>query len=103
MRILSRKLNNLPVETKAGEVLGKINGFAVDTDVQSVLEYYIKPAGMVAGLVKNKLIISRGQIIEITAKKMVVDDNVVKEKFGAEDKSRVKQEAISGAVMKGKE
>ncbi len=98
MKILSRKLNNLPVETKSGNSLGKVNGFVVDTDVQSVLEYYVKPAGMVAGLVKGKLIIARGQVIEITKQKMIVDDAVVGEK--SKEKVEVKEKVVEGATMK---
>jgi sporulation protein YlmC with PRC-barrel domain len=75
MKITSKKLLGLPVVTKSGAELGRLDDFSMDTDFQNISEYYVKPAGLVGGLVKGKLIISRGQVIDISAQKMTVDDN----------------------------
>jgi sporulation protein YlmC with PRC-barrel domain len=98
MKITSKKLIGLPVETKSGQNLGRIDSFAIDTDFQNISEYYVKPIGIVGGLVKGKLMISRGQVIDITAKKMIVDDNLStdKEKEIITQKNKV----IAGATMK---
>jgi len=98
MKITSKKLINLPVETKSGKMLGHLSGFTVETDFQSVSEYYIKPEGLVEGLVKGKLIIARGQVIDISAKKIVVDDNFAS---GAEkEKNKTKEKVAESALMK---
>jgi sporulation protein YlmC with PRC-barrel domain len=98
MKISSKKLLGLTVITKSGTELGRLDGFAMDTDFQSISEYYIKPEGLVEGLVKGKLIISRGQVLDISAKKMVVDDNYA---AGAEkEKNKIEGKVVEGALMK---
>ncbi|MDD5290456.1 MAG: hypothetical protein PHT40_04695 [Patescibacteria group bacterium] len=98
MKITSKKLFGLSVETKSGTILGRLDGFAMDTDFQSISEYYIKPEGLVGGLVKNKLIISRGQVLDISAQKMVVDDNYA---AGAEkENNKIENKVTEGAMMK---
>jgi len=98
MKITSKKILGLSVFTKSGTELGRLDGFAVDTDFQNISEYYVKPEGLVSGLVKGKLIISRGQVIDISAKKMVVDDNFA---AGAEkEKVEAKEGLTQGAAYK---
>ena len=103
MKISSKKIIGMMVETKSGENLGKVESFNLEVESQSVLEYKIKPSSLVTGLIKEDLIISRGQVIEITNKKMIVDDNVVKNKTENELKKIVKQRAVQGALMKTKQ
>jgi len=98
MKINNEKLINLAVETQSGDVLGKVENYNVDVDTQSILEYNIKPSGLVKGLVAQDLIISRGQVIEITDKKMIVEDLSFKNKNKAKQKN--KQEATQGVIMK---
>lgn len=99
MKILSSKLTHLPVETKSGKNLGKVEKFSIETESQSILDYQIKPSNLVAGLIQNNLLISRGQVLDITAKKMVVDDNLVLEKKPIKLKKAVKHKEIAGALM----
>ena len=98
MKISSKKLLGLPVATKDGTELGRLDGFAMDTDFQSISEYYVKPEGLVEGLVKGKLIIARGQVLDISAKKMVVDDNYAA--GGEKEKNINKQEATANMALK---
>ncbi|HPI67017.1 MAG TPA: PRC-barrel domain-containing protein [bacterium] len=79
MKILAKKIINLPVFTKSNTYLGKVANFSIDINIQSVAEYQIKPESILTGLVKGKLIINRGQVIDISDKKIIVDDNVVSE------------------------
>ncbi len=76
MKINSQGLINLPVITESGQRLGVVESFNIETESQSVLEYIIKPDTLIAGLISGELIISRGQIIAITAKKIIVNDNI---------------------------
>lgn len=97
MKITSKKLIGLPVETKAGSALGRLSSFVVDTDFQNISEYQVKPEGL-AGTLTKKLIISRGQVIDISAKKIVVDDNFA---AGAEkEKNKIEGKVVEGAMMK---
>jgi sporulation protein YlmC with PRC-barrel domain len=76
MLINYQNLENLPVITKSGTVLGKISGLDLETESQTVINYYVKSKNLVKGLFKNELIIKKAQIISIDEKKIVVDDNV---------------------------
>ena len=105
MKISSDKLIGLLVETESGQQLGRINSFNLETNSQSILEYIIKPSNVIKDLVENDLIISRGQVVNINQKKMVVEDNIKRkfnERITNKIKSKVKEKNTSGAVMKGK-
>jgi len=99
MKIESDKLIGLSVATQSGQVLGKVQSFNLDTDSQSVLEYIVKPINLVKDLVSKDLIISRGSVLEITANKIIVDDNVAQDNSNTE-KSKTKQKIPEGAMMK---
>jgi len=77
MKINNQQLINLPVVTEAGHQLGVVESFNVDIESQSVLEYVIKPSNLIAELINNELIVSRGQVVEITQDKIIVNDNIV--------------------------
>lgn len=100
MLLLAKKIINLPVETKSGVFLGKVINFAIDINIQSITEYYIKPDSVLTDLIRGKLIINRGQIIEMTDKKIIVDDLVIKDK--TTNKAIIKKEAPQGALLKNK-
>lgn len=98
MKIMAKKIINLPVFTKNNVYLGKAVNFSIDINIQSIAEYYVKPESVIAGLVKGKLIINRGQIIEITDKKIIVDDNVsLAKEFN--NLNLNKKEAPQGALL----
>ena len=99
MKISSEKLTGLIVETQSVQKIGRVESFNIDIDSQSILEYKIKPSNLVEGLIKGDLIISRGQVIDITDKKMIVDDNAVKQKSKRKLKL-VKEKVTQGAMMK---
>lgn len=79
MAVLDDKtLLKLPVETKSGARLGVVSGFEFDVDSHAVLRYRVRPKGLAFRMLKHPLLISREQVLEITAEKMTVDDNVEK-------------------------
>lgn len=101
MKISNKQIINLTVETQSGDVLGKIESFNLDTESQSVLEYNVKSSNLVVELVKSNLIVSRGQVIEINNKKMIVEDlNTVEER--KLKKRKIKKKLPQSAVMKEK-
>ncbi|MFH0819409.1 MAG: PRC-barrel domain-containing protein [bacterium] len=82
MRLTTKDLISLPVETKSGEKLGKIAALEIDCETQQIVCYYVKSSNPIKDLVfQDQLIISPVQVISITAEKMVVEDGVIKEKL----------------------
>lgn len=98
MKISNKQIQGMVVETQTRDQLGKVESFNIDIDSQSVLEYIVKPSGITIGLIKGDLIISRGQVIEITEKKMIVEDLGIKNK--ALVKKESKQKIAQSAMMK---
>ncbi|OGG87572.1 hypothetical protein A3B87_02430 [Candidatus Kuenenbacteria bacterium RIFCSPHIGHO2_02_FULL_39_13] len=74
MKINSKQLKNLPAQSESGQDLGVLESFNVDVESQSIIEYNIKPSSLIKELVHGDLIISRGQVIDITEKKIIVKD-----------------------------
>lgn len=94
MLIFSQDLIGLPVFTKLEQELGKISGFDVDIDTQSIIKYYVKKHSILADLLGAKdLIINQSQVVLITAEKMVVDNTVIESK---EAVSRLAREKVVG-------
>jgi len=75
MVLENQDLINLPVQTKSGESLGRVNHFEIDQS-QQIVRYFVK-SGLIQGLWKDQLIIHRHQVISIDKEKMVVEDNVM--------------------------
>ena len=100
MKISSQKLINIPVETESGQLLGVVESFNVDIDSQSILEYNIKPANKVLDLIKNDLIVSRGQVVCITREKIVVEDTCLSDKVEQQQKDKSEEKVPSGISMK---
>ena len=98
MKISSKQLIGLSVETESGQVLGTLEDFNLDIDSQSVLEYVVKPSNLVKDLIFKNLIISRGQVVEITDQKIVVEDSVVGVHC-EQKKNELKKNAPQGAMM----
>lgn len=69
------KILDLPVQTQSGQDLGRVHSFDIEIDSQSIYKYYVKPTGVV-NIFAKYLIISRGQVLDITKDKMIVDDAV---------------------------
>lgn len=73
------KLINLSVQTKSGERLGTLIGFDIDVQTHEIKAYRVKSRGLIKGLLRNELVISREQVISINDERMVVYDAVVGE------------------------
>ncbi|HOZ36908.1 MAG TPA: PRC-barrel domain-containing protein [bacterium] len=73
----SKKLIKLPVFTQSGQLLGRLADFNIDTESQSVFEYLIDTRHTLNNLFDHKLIINRGQIVDILPDKIVVLDNSI--------------------------
>ena len=102
MKINNKNLIGLRVESESGEALGILESFNLETESQSVLEYVVKPESKILDLIKSDLIIPRGQIVDITNEKIIVNDLFLKDKDNSKQKisEKVKTKIPSGAIMK---
>lgn len=75
MLIALRDLKHLPVETKSGQFLGKVSDCLIDPHSHAIMQYEVRN-GHVR---KERLLVSRDQVLEINLQKMIVDDAVVTE------------------------
>lgn len=79
MLISDKQLIGLRVETASREHIGHVAGLEIDIESQSILNYFIRPAGLVGGLLGSERIVARGQVVSITSERMVVENGKVKE------------------------
>ena len=73
MYISSQQLLRLPVVTRSGQRLGRVVGFEMDIDTNTVARYQVR-SGLLSGLWHRLLLIDRSQVVSITAEAMVVED-----------------------------
>lgn len=102
MKISHKQLIGLKVETQSGEKIGSIQSFNMDIDSQSVLEYLIKPAGLIKSLIADELFVARGQVLDISLEKMIVDDNSITPEIKERIRNPLKNKSMAGAMMKKK-
>jgi uncharacterized protein YrrD len=91
MLINQKQLKKVRVETQSGQFLGYVSDFELETDTGVVEKYYIKSNYLMAGLFEGKLLINKSQIINFDDEKMVVDDNIVKEKAALKKIKKVEE------------
>lgn len=77
MILTNDNLIGLKVVTKNGQVLGKIKDFEIEIDGFVIEKFIVSSSDLVKKITAQNLIINRNQVIEITAKKMIVDDNLI--------------------------
>jgi len=73
MYLSYEQLIGLPVATRSGEPLGKVEGCGIDTDTHLVFQYQVKPSG-IANMFAKELLIGREQVVSLDNTKMVVKD-----------------------------
>ncbi|OGH71706.1 MAG: hypothetical protein A2921_02905 [Candidatus Magasanikbacteria bacterium RIFCSPLOWO2_01_FULL_43_20b] len=98
MRITYKQLKKLPVETKSGKYLGRLRDIVFEIDEQIVVQYGVSPS-LLSG---KKYLISREQVLNISAEKVVVDDSVmrVNDKISVENDLSIGKVEVEGAVMR---
>lgn len=67
-------LKKLPVYTRIGIYLGKVNGFEMDAESHIIRAYFVRK-----NIIEPVLSISREQVISITAEKLTVEDTFVRD------------------------
>ena len=82
MRILFKQLKKYTVETNSGVKLGYVRDVILEIDGHLVSQYEVRPYLFS----QKKYLISPSQIIRFEGSKMVVDDNIGREKKEIEEK-----------------
>jgi sporulation protein YlmC with PRC-barrel domain len=77
----AKQLIGLSVFTESGHFIGKITDFEVDATVQSILRYVVVNRENI--FFKNQFIISAAEVLSLSAEKMLVRDELVKEIAGS--------------------
>ena len=83
MNLGKQQLIGLPAFTQSNQSLGRVCDFELDSETQKIIRYHLKSERTIRGLLARELIIASEQVISIDREKMVVEDNVVKEKSQA--------------------
>ncbi len=84
MRIDSKILKHLDVETVSGEMLGHIYDFEIEIDGQIIIQYKVK-SSLIS---RTEYLIGRDQIVKFTPNKIIVDDAVaIDKKIGLQKKT----------------
>lgn len=84
MRLSDDELRGLRVETTAGEHVGRVIGFVMDTDGGTIVQYRVRPPGLLAVLFPGirELLIHQSQVVSIDANRMVVESGHITERTG---------------------
>jgi uncharacterized protein YrrD len=101
MLIESEQLIGLNVETESSQNLGKVDGFVLETDGQTIFQYKVKPNG-ITHMFAKELLVSRDQVISIQKDKMIVDD-ILYEQAQAQEITKTKSpqaEPIASVIEK---
>jgi hypothetical protein len=85
MLIKDKQFKKIEVFTKSEQYLGRLSGFELQTDNSKINNYYVKTKILLAGIFEKQLIINNDQIISFDDQKMIVEDNVLKEKIESEE------------------
>ncbi|MFC1599056.1 hypothetical protein ACFL2U_03580 [Patescibacteria group bacterium] len=95
MLINEQQFKKVRVQTQGGQDLGFLAGFDLDTDTGKIAKYHVKSKNIITGLLANRLIIDKEQVISFDQQKMIVEDTAVTEETKV--KAAVKQvEEIKG-------
>gem|GEM_PF-1288598 len=90
------QLFHIPVETVDHHNLGHVVGLEIDIESQSVMQYQVRPTGIVASVLRNvDLLINRNQVVSLTKDKMIVDSTVLRDKEKEARIAHLPQQATS--------
>jgi len=79
MRLNTKQVFGLPVETSGGSALGKACSADFDAETGRLTTLHVKTRGVIPGLMDEELLVDWSQIVEITAERVVVADASVPE------------------------
>lgn len=84
MRLRDDDLIGLRVESTDGEHVGRVIGFVMDTDGGLIVQYRVRPPGLLAALFPGvrELLIHQAQVVSLDAQRMIVESGQTTERTG---------------------
>ena len=79
MNLTKKILIGLPAFTQSGQHLGRVSDFEFDPVHHLIVRYHLKAGDIIKDLLQSELIVSREQVVSITAQKMTVEDAILAE------------------------
>ncbi|MFH2062895.1 MAG: PRC-barrel domain-containing protein [bacterium] len=98
MRCRDTQLHGLPAVTESGQTVGKLSGLVVDTASHDVVQYAVRKSGALSKLLPRELLVSRGQVVSLDDRQLVVRDSVAEE-LAAEREAMVAPAPEPGAAL----
>lgn len=96
-RVSFKQLKKLPVQTHAGQHLGRIDDAIVDIESHNIAQYRVKKSILSDG----EYLIAPGQVEQVQEDKIIVSDNI--EKIEEEPPERKQQAATPESVAMSEE
>ncbi len=75
MKLNSKVLVGVPVRTKMGLAVGRLASLELDSDTGRLTSLLVRGKGVVAGLLEDQLVVSWSQVVSMSDKEIVVQDN----------------------------
>ncbi|PIP60388.1 hypothetical protein COX00_03635 [Candidatus Uhrbacteria bacterium CG22_combo_CG10-13_8_21_14_all_47_17] len=97
MKVNSKEMAGVPVETRSGWPVGRVASFDFDADSGHLQTLRVKPSGLVANLLGEELLVSWDAIVSMSFKKVVITDASVPERARAIAKA---EPAAPSAMLK---
>jgi sporulation protein YlmC with PRC-barrel domain len=98
MLLKSKKIIDLPVYTRSGIKLGKVSDIEIEIDSQAVYSYEVRH-----GLISSQsLLVRPAQVASLSAKKMVVDDNLAPDLTAKSEQKKQPVGSLAGLAMREK-
>lgn len=96
MIINQKKIINLPVFANYKKI-GKVISFEIDTESQSILNYEVKADILIKDLLNGNFIVNRGQVMDISFKGIIVDNNFAIDQVGENNRGKktINKEAVA--------
>ncbi len=94
MRLSSKQLKKMSVETVSGVKLGRVCDAVFETDGQTILQYEVCKCCWFG----EKFLINRSQVVRFEEKNMVVDDTVTSVEGAIEEKGKSVAAGVGAAM-----
>jgi sporulation protein YlmC with PRC-barrel domain len=79
MRVNTKQLIGMPVDTKSGSALGRVASADFDAETGRIATLHVKARNVIQGLLNEEFLVDWSQIVEITEAHVVVQDTTVPE------------------------
>lgn len=98
MRVNTKQLIGMPVDTESGTALGRVASADFDAENGRLTTFHVKSRSMmIPGLLNEEFLVDWSQVVEVTTEHVVVEDTTVPE--GARGFSQIASSAPSPSAQ----